>query len=577
MTLTSARPSAEDFTSNSAHQVPTMPRCPPILKRPYSSSRNDRNDDHTSPRKPWVAYLGPLFIVVLLVMPQPSWIILLSSQYVSSSRRLLHLAVTTVLTLLAINSLAICTLRDPGRPKLDDIDSTESNHGLRNVLTVEHSDDEDEALLEDDPNDFNSSRKWCRICWAPKPDRTHHCSSCGRCVLKMDHHCPWVSQCVGHRTHAAFLHLLLCVTLLALYISINSSLVLYDFLFAPVAQPVMDSTPFHCLFLVVIGFIFAMVIGSFFGYHIYLSVTNQTTLEQLSPFILLKYLPKPKVPRHAPGTSITHSISTRNVPVPSSSNPVPTNDSPYYFPSPPPTPPPPPEAMDTLRHALLASNPLSTIPSSDSTPAHVFSSSPVATTHPNNRLPNMTTTDYAEWDEHSLSFAQRRLVRRMADRFNLWDLGWRRNIIAVLGSGDTSLRRRGHSRDADGLSLTGGLTSRQRGTTGTPNASSSRHTGRGGGGNGGGGGGGQMRAYSWRWWLSVLLNGGPPRGDGRTFPRNPKARGMLEELRRGLEEVDRRERGDSGAGEQVGIRRGRRGPGQGGPGDRGEEMELHGV
>ena len=30
----------------------------------------------------------------------------------------------------------------------------------------------------------------------PKPDRAHHCSNCERCVLKMDHHCPWIGGCV---------------------------------------------------------------------------------------------------------------------------------------------------------------------------------------------------------------------------------------------------------------------------------------------------------------------------------------------------------------------------------------------
>lgn len=29
----------------------------------------------------------------------------------------------------------------------------------------------------------------CRKCISPKPSRTHHCSICNRCYLKMDHHC----------------------------------------------------------------------------------------------------------------------------------------------------------------------------------------------------------------------------------------------------------------------------------------------------------------------------------------------------------------------------------------------------
>ena len=38
--------------------------------------------------------------------------------------------------------------------------------------------------------------RWCRECRVVKPDRCHHCSSCQRCVLKMDHHCPWLGWCI---------------------------------------------------------------------------------------------------------------------------------------------------------------------------------------------------------------------------------------------------------------------------------------------------------------------------------------------------------------------------------------------
>lgn len=33
--------------------------------------------------------------------------------------------------------------------------------------------------------------KLCKKCNYSKPKRTHHCSICNACVLKMDHHCPW--------------------------------------------------------------------------------------------------------------------------------------------------------------------------------------------------------------------------------------------------------------------------------------------------------------------------------------------------------------------------------------------------
>lgn len=36
----------------------------------------------------------------------------------------------------------------------------------------------------------------CKKCLTPKPTRTHHCSICNKCILKMDHHCPWYVICL---------------------------------------------------------------------------------------------------------------------------------------------------------------------------------------------------------------------------------------------------------------------------------------------------------------------------------------------------------------------------------------------
>ena len=49
-------------------------------------------------------------------------------------------------------------------------------------------------------------------------------------------------------------------------------------------------TPVHMLFLSFIGVAFGITIGAFFGYHIYLTLTNQTTLENITPFQLLRHL-----------------------------------------------------------------------------------------------------------------------------------------------------------------------------------------------------------------------------------------------------------------------------------------------
>ncbi|GAB2291107.1 hypothetical protein Dimus_025364 [Dionaea muscipula] len=51
--------------------------------------------------------------------------------------------------------------------------------------------------------------RYCNHCQNGKPPRCHHCSVCRRCVLKMDHHCVWVVNCVGAQNYKFFLLFLL--------------------------------------------------------------------------------------------------------------------------------------------------------------------------------------------------------------------------------------------------------------------------------------------------------------------------------------------------------------------------------
>ena len=144
-----------------------------------------------------------------------------------------------------------------------------------------------------------------------------------------------------------------------------------------------------------ISFIFALTIGSFWGYHLYLvsyapspltfiptlnlpSRTNQTTLEHLAPFLLLRHLPPPSAPISSPPSSSGYSTPDHN-------RPSDDRDSPYFFP--PPTPP-----QEQLK-------------------------------------------------EHQLNFQQRRRVRYAHGKIGMYDLGFRRSLKEVFAGGRDRGRR----------------------------------------------------------------------------------------------------------------------------------------
>jgi palmitoyltransferase ZDHHC3/7/25 len=61
--------------------------------------------------------------------------------------------------------------------------------------------------------------KFCNKCdnnW--KPERAHHCKECGTCVYKMDHHCPWINNCVGAKNLKYFLQFVLYTALAAAFL-----------------------------------------------------------------------------------------------------------------------------------------------------------------------------------------------------------------------------------------------------------------------------------------------------------------------------------------------------------------------
>ncbi|XP_061664125.1 zf-DHHC domain-containing protein isoform X2 [Syngnathoides biaculeatus] len=57
----------------------------------------------------------------------------------------------------------------------------------------------------------------CSRCETYRPPRAHHCRVCQRCIRRMDHHCPWINNCVGELNQKYFVQFLFYTGVASVY------------------------------------------------------------------------------------------------------------------------------------------------------------------------------------------------------------------------------------------------------------------------------------------------------------------------------------------------------------------------
>ncbi|XP_060964190.1 probable protein S-acyltransferase 15 isoform X2 [Cannabis sativa] len=147
-----------------------------------------------------------------------------------SSSGSLNALIFTFLTAFSIFSFSVCVLTDPGQ------------------VPPSYAPDVEQSGISDE----ETKRKICDRCATYKPPRAHHCRVCRRCVLRMDHHCLWVNNCVGYWNYKAFFMLIFYATIGSIYSTVTCG--------------VMMSA-------------LSLTLGTLFGWHIYLIIHNMTTIE----------------------------------------------------------------------------------------------------------------------------------------------------------------------------------------------------------------------------------------------------------------------------------------------------------
>ena len=110
------------------------------------------------------------------------------------------------LEILAINNSSYNDNYDNGKciDIIDNNNSNDKNNNIFNIQSLNQTADisnlnQNSKLMKTlpplIPSNFYISD--CKTCKNSKVVRAHHCSVCNICIFKMDHHCPWINNCIG--------------------------------------------------------------------------------------------------------------------------------------------------------------------------------------------------------------------------------------------------------------------------------------------------------------------------------------------------------------------------------------------
>jgi len=215
-----------------------------------------------------VRALGPLFVLIAITLIFGVVYVLLwellpyYTPSLTSPQAILHISFSGFMLFNILFNYGMTIFTPPGIPP--NIDPEEASQV--------------ETLLKSEPNVRRGEgfSRVCKFCKKPKPPRTHHCHICKQCVLRMDHHCPWVANCVGYQNHKYFVLFLLYLCAGCFYVAVLSFFPFYES--TNYRKPYVGSRT-TVLFVFVMTLSVMIAVGMLLAWHLYLVLTAQTTIE----------------------------------------------------------------------------------------------------------------------------------------------------------------------------------------------------------------------------------------------------------------------------------------------------------
>lgn len=124
--------------------------------------------------------------------------------------------------------------------------------------------------------DSNGLPIWCSVCCNWKPDRSHHCSDVGRCVMKLDHFCPWVGGVVAENNFKFFIQFNAFTMLYTLYV-----LIVMAYFVAETEHKSNNSLNVHWAVVLALGGLFFMFTSGMVGKSMQDTLRNLTTIDAI--------------------------------------------------------------------------------------------------------------------------------------------------------------------------------------------------------------------------------------------------------------------------------------------------------
>ncbi len=94
--------------------------------------------------------------------------------------------------------------------KMDDEEKEELKEDEEEMSEYDENEYEPVTSITDEAmkkisSEYKVELKRCDKCYVVRTPRVHHCSVCKGCIMKMDHHCPWINNCVGQFNQKYFI------------------------------------------------------------------------------------------------------------------------------------------------------------------------------------------------------------------------------------------------------------------------------------------------------------------------------------------------------------------------------------